>query len=109
MANNSLEQKIIDYLGFDPNNEEFIRDLVEKDNFSIRDVRLILNPSEEIQLLAIRGWPNTIKYIRNPTIKVQLEAIRLSKYDLNVIMYCPNYKEFEEEIMSNLIIKDIIE
>jgi hypothetical protein len=107
MANNSLEQKIIDHLGFDPNNEESMASVILEGGF--RYIRLISNPSEEIQLLAIRDWPNTIRYIRNPTIKIQLEAIRLSKYDINVIMYCPDYKEFEEEIMSNLIIKDIIE
>jgi len=60
-------------------------------------------------LRIVRKHPPIIKYIRNPTLKVQLEAIKLSKYNLNVIMYCPNYKEFEEEIMSNLLIKDIIE
>ena len=109
MANNALEQKIIEYLGYDPNDEESFSGLFLHGGLGLGDARLVLNPSEEFQLDIIKYHPTSIKYIRNPTLKVQLEAIRLSKYDLNVIMYCPNYKDFEEEIMGNLVIKDIIE
>jgi hypothetical protein len=109
MANNSLEQKIIEHLGYKPNNEEDFFKLFIGNAVALGDVRLVLNPSEEFQLRIVREHPSIIKYFRVPTLKVQLEAIRLSKYNLNIIMYCPDYKEFEEEIMNNLMIKDIIE
>jgi len=104
-----LSKIIADAIGFNPSsNEEEVKKAFNG-SFALSDIRLVFNPSEEIQLMAVRWFPSAIKYIRNPTLNVQLEAIRLSKYDLNVIMYCPDYEKFEQEILNNLIIKDIIQ
>jgi len=67
------------------------------------------DPSEQAQLEAIKINEFNIRYINNPTKKVQLEAIEKSRYDIAIIALCPDWKEFEQEILDNMMIKDIIE
>jgi len=38
-----------------------------------------------------------------------MTAIESSGYNIELILRCPNWKDFEEEIETNMIIKDIIE
>jgi len=51
--------------------------------------------------------------IKNPSINFQKSLIRESKYDCWVVFMCPDWQnfdeEFEQEILDNLMIKDIIE
>ena len=42
-------------------------------------IKELANPSEELQLIAIRKNPEVIQYIKHPTTKVQLEVIRTSQ------------------------------
>jgi hypothetical protein len=73
------------------------------------NIYFIKNPSEEIQLAAVKQSPDSIQYINNPSIEVQKAAIHSSGCNLVVIAMCPNWKEFEKEILDNMMIKDIIE
>ena len=47
--------------------------MVEKDPFSIRYIK---NPSEDVQLAAVKQDVDVIEYIQNPSEKVQLAAIK---------------------------------
>jgi hypothetical protein len=57
--------------------------------------------------------PLTILVVKNASIELQKRAIRDSGYDLEVIWLCNNWEDFDQkfvdEIMENLMIKDIIE
>jgi hypothetical protein len=51
--------------------------------------------------------------IPNPSVKLQKMIIREAKYNLDAVLSCPDLEnfdeEFEQEILDNLMIKDIIE
>jgi hypothetical protein len=79
-----LKKQIIECTGFDPDNESDCLEMVIRDGYSI-------------------------KYIKNPSVELQKLAIKSSRYNLAVIAMCPDWKEFEQEIIDNLMIKDIIE
>jgi hypothetical protein len=67
--------------------------------------------SEEIKIELIKKYPNAIQYIRNTSSELQMLAIRTSGYSLETIPAC-EYKDilsYEQEILDNLMIKDIIE
>jgi len=101
-----LNKLIAKNLGFDPENESECLKAVKENGWS---VQFIKNPSEEMQLLAVKQYAYSIRYIKNPSEELQKLAIKQSKYDIKVIMLCPDYEDFADEIMTNLIIKDIIE
>jgi hypothetical protein len=46
---------------------------------------MIKNPTEKVQLEAVKADPELIRYIENPTEKVQLEAVRQYEYALQFI------------------------
>ena len=121
-------EKIRFAAGFDITNPKECLAAVKKDGYSIRYIH---NPDKEIQLVAVKQYstniecirdPNkevqletvkyngyNIRYIQNPDKDVQMAAIEQSGYDIKIIMMCPNWEEFAEEIERNMIIKDIIE
>jgi NRPS condensation-like uncharacterized protein len=123
-----LKQLCNKYTGFDPDNEEDCLNAVKKNGYYIKWIK---NPSEEMQLAAVKQWPYFVEYINNPSEKVQLEAVKqnpssikyikipsiemqkaatyYSGYDITVITLCPDREEFADEIIANLIIKDIIQ
>ena len=43
----------------------------------------INNPSEQVQLAAVRDHVSSIRYIKNPSEKVQLVAARIGKENEN--------------------------
>jgi hypothetical protein len=49
----------------------------------------------------------------NPSVELQKMIIREAKYNLDAVLSCPDLEnfdeEFEQEILDNLMIKDIIE
>jgi hypothetical protein len=53
-------------------------------------IKYIENPSEEVQLAAVRKNPYSIYYIQNPTEKVQLAAVEQDGY---LIRYIQNPSE----------------
>lgn len=53
--------------------ETSLEDLVSKDGFAIQSIE---NPSEKLQLAAVRENGLSIKYIKNPSEKVQLAAVK---------------------------------
>ena len=67
------------------------------------------NPNKKLLNKIISEEPSYISSIRNPSIELQKLAIESSNYDPEVIIRCPDWKQFEQEIEDNLIIKDIIE
>jgi pyruvate/2-oxoglutarate/acetoin dehydrogenase E1 component len=101
-----LKKLIIEEVGFDPDNESDCLEAVKQDGYSIAYIK---NPSEEIQLEAVKQYAYSIQNINNPSIEIQKAAIYYSGYDIEVIAMCPDWKEFEQEIIDNLMIKDIIE
>jgi hypothetical protein len=66
------------------------------------------NRKDDLRFL-IEKDPSTVCYIRDVPKDLQLFAIRKSGYNMDVISSCEDYMDFEQEIMDNLIIKDIIE
>ena len=101
-----LKKVIIQKLSFDPDNELDCLNAVKQDGYCIQYIN---NPSEEIQLEAVKQNTRSIKLINNPSKEVQKLAIELSKYNIYTIALCPDWREFAEEIMTNIMIKDIIE
>jgi hypothetical protein len=67
--------------------------------------------SEEIKIELIKKHPNAIQYMRNASLELQMLAIRTSGYDPVIIASCEykNILPYEQEILDNLMIKDIIE
>jgi DNA-dependent RNA polymerase auxiliary subunit epsilon len=102
----SLKDKIIQHLGFDPDNEQECLEAIKDYPYNIV---YISKPSEEVQLEAVKDDPESIRFIKNPSIEVQKAAIYSSRYNIEVIVLCPDWKEFEKEIEDNMMIKDIIE
>jgi len=56
--------------------------MVSKNGNAIKDIK---NPSIELQLLAVKNKGEAIKYIKNPSEEVQLEAINNSAYAMYYI------------------------
>ena len=56
-------------------NEKHILEAIEKNPFIIQ---LVFDPSYDAQLKAIKGSPNTIKYIDNPEKEIQIASLMLS-------------------------------
>ena len=48
-------------------------------------IRFIDNPSEEVQLAAVKENPHSIKYIKNPSQEVQLAAVEKNPYSIRYI------------------------
>ena len=61
--------------------------MVQKDPSSIKHIQ---NPSEKIQLVAVKKFGSSIKHIQNPSEKVQLVAVK--KFG-NSIHFIPNPSE----------------
>jgi hypothetical protein len=123
-----IEQQIIKGIGFDPENEWECLEVIKNNEYIIEHIP---NASEKVQLEFIKLYPNNLRYIRKPTEKVQLEvvkkcgvniediqypsievqkaAIMQSNFSMSVISLCPDWKELNDWIMDNLMIKDIIE
>jgi hypothetical protein len=72
-------------------------------------IHYIDNPDKEVQLAAVRQYGLSIEYIHNPDKEVQMEAIKQSNYEIKVIVMCPDWQEWEEEIDNFLVCKEIIE
>jgi hypothetical protein len=108
-----LKEKIVDDLGFDPDNPDSLENYLKDGMFLpyyIIDIMVYFhNLSEDLQIKLIEKDYTIIGYLKSPTIKVQKLAIELSNYSLKIIARCPDWKEFEQEILDNLIIKDIIQ
>ena len=49
------------------------------------DIQFIRNPSEQVQLAAVRQWGYAIEFIKNPTINIQLEAVKENGYAIQFI------------------------
>ena len=56
--------------------------LIEKNPYAIETIE---NPSEELQLKAVKLLGESIEYIKNPSEKVQLEAIKENPYSIETI------------------------
>jgi hypothetical protein len=102
----SLKDKIIRQIGFNPDDEQECLKAIKRYAYNIV---FISNPSKKVQLAAVEQDPYSIQYINNPSIELQKLAIYSSRYDIGVIVLCPDWKEFEKEIEDNMMIKDIIE
>ena len=50
---------------------------LDKQVYNVGDlIQFIDNPSEKVQLAAVKEYPYSIKYIQNPTEEVQLLAVK---------------------------------
>jgi hypothetical protein len=59
---------------------------LDKQVYNVGDlIQFIDNPSEEVQLTAVKDDPFSIKYIENPTEKVQLAAVKKNPYSIRFI------------------------
>jgi len=70
------------------------------------------NLSEEYKMEIIKNYPRAIIWIRKPSKELCMLAINESKYDEEIVVFCAKYlinTEYEQEILDNLAIKDIIE
>jgi DNA-dependent RNA polymerase auxiliary subunit epsilon len=124
----SIEQQIINKIGFDPDNKQDCLNAVKQNRNSIQyihnpsekvqleavkqngyNIVYIQNPSEKLKLEAVKQNGYNIVYIQNPSIELQKLAIHNSGYNIKIIALCPDWKEFRKEIEDNMMIKDIIE
>ena len=67
---------------------------------------------EDCKMKIIQQYEHAILYIQNPTKELCMYAIREHNYDVEVILCCVKYlegTEYEQELLDNLMIKDIIE
>ena len=55
----------------------------------------------------LKNNPSNIKYITFPTKRMQKYAIEQSDFNLEIITYCPDWKD-SEYVKKHLIVKDII-
>jgi hypothetical protein len=81
--------RLIDYFEKDPSYKSIISDMLY--NLRVR---------------CLGYYPNLLKTL---TPLEQLQKIRESGYNIAVIICCPDHLQFEQEIVDNLMIKDIIE
>jgi DNA-binding Lrp family transcriptional regulator len=101
-----VTEAIISAAGFDITDRESCLAAIRKNAYYIRYIH---NPDKEVQLEAVRQYGESILYIHNPDKEVQMEAIKSSDYDIDVIVLCPDWKDFEEEIENYVVCKEIIE
>jgi len=80
------------------------------DDVGIKINRLLDNSYNKIIRLDYYGHNGSIK---NPSIALQKLLVIESGYNLNIVLLCPDWDsfddEFEQEILDNMMIKDIIE
>ena len=51
----------------------------------VKLIQFIDNPSEEVQLAAVKKFGSSIKHIQNPSEKVQLAAVKQNPYSIEFI------------------------
>ena len=70
------------------------------------------------ELINHKDYPMEFRYSGvcfsiNPSIEFQKMLVKKAKYNLDAVINCPDWEifdeEFEQEILDNMIIKDIIE
>ena len=64
-------------------------------------IKYIINPTEKVQLKAIKRNLFSIQYIRNPSKEAQKLAIINSEYHSEIFEFCPDFdeKDFKDEIL----------
>jgi hypothetical protein len=71
--------------------------------YLIKDIK---NPSEEMQLIAVRKYGDTIKYMKNPSEKVQLEAIK--EYSFSIMFIGNPSENAQIETVNSISLKGYI-
>ena len=75
------------------------------------NIKWINDPSEKIQLAAIKEEPSFIVYIKNPTRKVQKRALKfLYEHGRSIIFVLLKLdRDLLDKAISELVIKDVLE
>ena len=100
----NIEERIIKYIEFNPENEEESLEAIKKDSWNIK---YISNPSIKIKEKVIK-YNYYMSYIKEPSIEDQKLAIEKSDFNIMAIARCPNWRELEGWIEDNLVIKELI-
>ena len=101
-----IKDKIIEYVGFDPEDYEDSLNALKVLGYEI--IYIHLNDKKLLET-AVKTDPGSVAYIKKPSLEIQKLAIKNSNFKITIIAMCPNWKDLESWVEKEVNIKNLQE